>query len=121
MNGIDIRNENYHQRNSSTKPNRHSLPGIFQSTRDCLCSENESNSVDTSSMASSMTVKDERNQEIEQSESNIKPTRSSSRSNYPVEMDSYLTTDGGFKRRSRRDVRKSHVTIFKPISKNLLC
>lgn len=98
----DMRNENI-ETNPSVKNNRHSLPGIFQSSRDCLCSENESNSVETSSVASSEVVKEEINQESEQSVSNVRPSRTM-RPNRPLGIDSYLTSDGGFKRRSRRDV-----------------
>lgn len=47
------------------------------------------------------------------SSANVRPSRAPFRSNRtPVGIDSYLTTDGGFKRRSRRDVKKTFQTII---------
>jgi hypothetical protein len=83
------------------------MPGICPSSRDWLCSENvsDSNSVGTSSIASEV-INEEINRESELPPSSARSSRISTRSNRPSTsaFDSYLTTDGGFKRRSRRDV-----------------
>ena len=81
------------------------MPGICPSSRDWLCNENvsDSNSVGTSSVTSEV-INEEFNRDSELPPSSVRSSRISTRSNRPSAFDSYLTTDGGFKRRSRRDV-----------------
>ncbi|XP_046462589.1 rac GTPase-activating protein 1-like isoform X1 [Daphnia pulex] len=84
--------------------NRHSMPGMCPPSRDWLCNENvsDSNSMGTSSIASEI-INEETNRDSELPPSSARSSRISTRSNRPSGFDSYLTTDGGFKRRSRRD------------------
>ena len=105
--GKDMRNEINGLNSEATKSTRHSMPGICQSSdcRDWLCHENEANSDATSSGASSELSNED---VVERSELQVpvseRSSRSATRPNRPHTIDSYLTADGGFKRRSRRDV-----------------
>uniref|UniRef100_A0A0P6CLF9 Rac GTPase-activating protein n=1 Tax=Daphnia magna TaxID=35525 RepID=A0A0P6CLF9_9CRUS len=92
------RNENS---NEPTKKNRHSMPGICPS-RDWLCNETDSNSVGTPSIVSEIS-NEGMNRENELPTSNARSSRASSRGSRPSNMESFITSDGGFKRRSRRD------------------
>lgn len=111
--GKEVRNDNFIETSLPSKSNRLSLPGIFQSSRDCLCTENETNSGRTSSVASSEIFKDDVNQNIEMPVSSNRSSRCATRSVRSSPMDSYLTCDGGFKRRSRRDVQTVQIKYFK--------
>lgn len=103
--GKDLRNDFDGFTSEPVKSSRHSMPGIFQSNRDWLCSENDANSETASSVASSEIANDDMNQGSELPVPvNERPSRTTTRPNRPHTIDSYLTADGGFKRRSRRDV-----------------
>lgn len=78
------------------------MPGICPS-RDWLCNETDSNSLGTPSIISEISNEDA-NRGSEMPTPGARSSRASSRESRPSAMDSYITNDGGFKRRSRRDV-----------------
>lgn len=52
------------------------------------------------------------NRENELPTSSARSSRASSRGSRPSNMESFITSDGGFKRRSRRDVSRLRIRII---------